>query len=95
MLLAISKYLKPLTEVDVYRDEHRKYLKSLHASGKLMVSGRQNPPVGGVIIAKIKSLDEFKLILAEDFFFKTGVAEYKIIEFNPTLFDNSIYALLE
>lgn len=95
MLIAISTYLKPLTEVDVHREEHRKYLKSLHASGKLLISGRQNPPVGGVIIARIKSLDEFKLILAEDPFFKSGMVEYKITEFNPTLFDEVIHSHLE
>jgi uncharacterized protein YciI len=88
MLIAISTYLKPLPEVDVYRDEHKKYLQSLYSSGKLITSGRQNPPVGGVIIAKIESVEEFKQVLAEDPFCKAGVTEYKIIEFTPTLFDS-------
>ena len=94
MLIAISNYLKPLIEVDVYRDAHRHYLKALQASGKLIISGRQNPPVGGVIIAKMRSLDEFKQILREDPFFKAKVAEYNIIEFDPTLFDEAISALI-
>jgi hypothetical protein len=70
MLIAISKYTKPLSEVDVHRP-----------------GGRQNPPVGGVIIAKTKSREEFQNILDNDPFTKAGVAEYKIIEFTPGFHD--------
>jgi uncharacterized protein YciI len=93
MLIAISTYLKPLPEVDVYRDAHKKFLQSLYASGKLIASGRQNPPIGGVIITKIKSVEEFKQILSDDPFCKAGVTEYKVIDFTPTLFD-PIYSCL-
>jgi uncharacterized protein YciI len=95
MLIAISKYLKPLPEVDLHRDEHRKFLKTLLSSNKLVVSGRQNPPVGGVIITQIKSIEEFKKILAEDPFCKAGVSEYTIIEFIPNLFDDPIRAYVD
>jgi uncharacterized protein YciI len=95
MLIAISKYTKPLSEVDVYRQEHHKYMKPLFETGKLFIAGRQNPPSGGVIIAKTQSCDEFQKILDNDPFTKAGVAEYTIIEFNPTFFDDSIGMLFK
>lgn len=90
MLIAISKYLKSLEEVDVHRKKHHEYLKPLFASGKLLISGRQNPPVGGVIMSKILSLAEFKEILREDPFSQAGVARYEVIEFTPVLGEPSL-----
>lgn len=87
MLIAISKYLKPLTEVDVHRPAHWEFLKKMFAANKLLAGGRQDPGVGGVIIAKINDSEEFRAILDNDPFSVAGVAEYKIIKFNPTMWD--------
>jgi uncharacterized protein YciI len=87
MLIAISKYTKPLSEVDRHRPAHLQHIKSLIATGELFITGRQNPPLGGVIISKTRSLAAFKKILDDDPFTKAGVAEYKITEFTPTLYD--------
>jgi len=95
MLIAISTYLKPLSEVDLYVTEHRSYLRKLVDSNKLLICGRQSPPVGGVLVAKIASKEEFLALLKEDPFMKAGVAEYKIIEFKPLLYDPKILPLLE
>lgn len=95
MLIAISKYKKSLAEVDVHRPAHWEYLKSLFDAKKLLVSGRQNPPVGGVIIANKATLEEFKQILDEDPFSKAGVAEYQIIDFDPSFYDNDLKVLLD
>ena len=95
MLIALSTYLKPLNEVDLYRDDHRSYLKELIAKDKLLVSGRQNPPVGGVLIFKIASKEAVEQLLKEDPFTKAGVAEYKIIEFKPLQYDPALLSLLE
>jgi uncharacterized protein YciI len=95
MLIAISKYLKPLVEVDVYRTQHIEYLKSsLLATNKLFLAGRQNPPVGAVIIVNQLSMSEFKTILLQDPYCIAGVAEYEIIEVNPGLFDETLRELL-
>lgn len=88
MLIAISKYTKPLHEVDAYRQEHQNYLKALFSAGKLLVTGRQNPAAGGVIIAKSIEIEEFKNILDHDPFTVAGVAEYKITEFQPSFYDH-------
>ncbi len=94
MFIAISKYKKPLAEVDVYRAEHHQYVKSLFAAGKLLVCGRQNPPVGGVIIAITQTLAEFEIILENDPFTKADVAEYNIIEVKPSFYDDCLAPLL-
>lgn len=95
MLIAISKYLKPAAEIDQYRPEHHKYIKPLFEAGILLVSGRQNPPIGAVIIAKIESRDEFQKILANDPFVKAGVAEYTITEFTPVFYHESFARMTE
>lgn len=89
MLIAISNYTTSLEEVDSHRVAHIEYIKNLISINKLLVAGRQTPPTGAVIIANNISLDEFKTILADDPYSKVGVAEYKIIEFNPALYDES------
>ncbi|MEO8402501.1 MAG: YciI family protein [Gammaproteobacteria bacterium] len=95
MLLAISTYLKPLNEVDKFRADHLSYLKSLFADEKLLLAGRQNPPTGAVIIAKNLSHDAFVQILSNDPYSKAGVAEYKIIDFTPALYDELLSAVVE
>ncbi len=93
MLIAISKYQKPLDEVDVYRTKHLEYLKSLFAEEKLLISGRQNNNSGGVIVAKNLSKDEFEKILANDPFVTAGVTQYVIYEFTLSFCDELISEL--
>lgn len=88
MLIAISHYTKPIEEVEPHRAEHLEFLKSaLVATNKLLVAGRQTPPTGAVIIAKNTTREEFANILANDPYCKVGVAEYRIIEISPVLYD--------
>lgn len=91
MLIAISKYIKPLAEIEIHRPAHLEYIKALFAAEKLLIAGRQNPPTGAVIIAKTQSRAEFEQIIANDPYTKAGVAEYNIIEF-ATLFCHDILA---
>ena len=94
MLIAISNYLKPLAELDTFRPAHHEYIKQFIDNEKLLVCGRQNPPVGGVIIAKNASRKEFEEILSNDPFAKKKVAEYKIIEFDPSFYANEFQSIL-
>ena len=90
MLIALSHYLKPLNELDTLRPAHLDFLKKLITDKKVLMAGRQNPITGGVIIAKVDSSAEFEKILADDPFLQAGVAEYKIIEFNPAVYDERL-----
>lgn len=94
MLIAISQYTKPVEEVDLHREAHIDYIKKHILSRKILAAGRQTPPTGAVIIANNISLAEFKNLLGEDPYCLVGVAEYKIIEFNPVLCDESFRAVI-
>jgi uncharacterized protein YciI len=85
MFVLLLTYVKPLAEVDRWVPEHRAFLERRYATGHFLMSGRQNPRVGGVIIAKAASRAEIEAIVAEDPFHREQVAEYRIVEFAPTL----------
>lgn len=95
MLIAISKYLKPLNEVDEHRPAHHAFLRSLFNEGKLLASGRQHDNSGGVIIAKTLSREEFEAMLAEDPFTKAGASQYTIFEFSPSFYDACLTEVFE
>lgn len=84
MFLLLSRYVKPLAEVDRVVAEHRAFLDQHYASGLLLFSGPQSPRTGGVILVKDAPRAEVERILAEDPFVREGVAEYQIIEFTPS-----------
>ena len=93
MLIAILTYHKPLAEVEKLLEAHRDFLSDCYATGKLLVSGPQNPRTGGVIIAKISSKSEFEELLSQDPFAKEGIASHEIIEFDPVLYDDMLKEL--
>lgn len=84
MLIAISKYIQPLSVVDQFRAQHHEYLKPLFDRDKLLTCGRQNSLKGGVIIPKDISRQEFEEILQQDPFVIAGVSKYEIVEFTPS-----------
>ena len=84
MFVFVSEYQRPLEEVDRHREEHLKFLAGLNEQGRILVSGRRNPTVGGVVIIDAENLEEAKAIMAEDPFAKADVAKYEPYEFTPS-----------
>jgi uncharacterized protein YciI len=80
----VSEYQKPLDEVDEHREAHLAYLAELNAQGRLLMSGRRVPPVGGVLILRADDLEHAKSIVDADPFAKAGVAKYEPYEFTPS-----------
>ena len=85
MFVIIVKYIKPLTEVDRFLGEHSEFMKPYYASGSFLMSGRQEPRCGGVIICKANSRLEIETIVQNDPFNREKIAEYDIIEFLPSM----------
>ena len=83
MFVAISVYQKPLDEVGQFSTEHAAWTTKHYAAGRFLASGRRVPPVGGVIIGRAESLEEFVALLAEDPYQQHGVAKYDVYEFTP------------
>ena len=63
---------------------HVQFLKKHYASGQFVISGRNIPRDGGIILATGASRQEIEKIIREDPFCKNGLAEFRIIEFRAT-----------
>lgn len=85
MFLILLSYVKPLSEVDRFVDEHKKFLERYYASGHFLLSGRKEPRTGGVILCKSETRGEIENILLNDPFDREHIAEYEIIEFLPSM----------
>ncbi len=85
--LAIIRYRKPLEEVLVQQDAHRAYLRALKEQGVLIASGPMNPRFGGLLLLRVTDDDAAALdeIRDNDPFFKSGVAQYELIGWNPVI----------
>ena len=89
MFIAILTYKKPLEEVDRFLQAHREYLAEHYDAGDFIASGPQTPRVGGVILMKAESRAEIDSIIEQDPFNINGIADYRIVEFTPTMFVES------
>ena len=86
MFIFLLTYQKPLNEVDKYIEAHRTYLDINYKAGYFIVSGRQEPRVGGVIICRAETKEQASEIMKADPFYIYEVAKYDLIEFLPTTY---------
>ncbi len=84
MFIITLRYKVSLEKITQHREQHLTYLDLFYKSGHLIMSGRQNPPTGGVIIANFDSINEVDDFVVNDPFCIQGLAEYDIINFMPT-----------
>lgn len=83
MFLILLTYQKPLEIVDALLEEHIAFLNAGYDQGIFVVSGRQVPRTGGVIVARAPSREALMDTLAGDPFYREGAARYEVIEFVP------------
>lgn len=74
-----------MEEGDRYRQAHRDYLADHYAAGDFIMSGPQMPRVGGVIVMRAENRSAEESFIAQDLFNTNGIADYKIVEFTPTM----------
>jgi len=77
-------YKVPLTEIDAHMKAHVAFLKKHYAAGQFLVSGRQIPRVGGIILAVGESREHVEAIMKEDPFCRQGLADFRVIEFRAS-----------
>ncbi|MEU4557243.1 YciI family protein [Actinoplanes sp. NPDC023936] len=82
--LMISKYLKPLAEVDAAREDHLTFLAGLEERGLSVTAGRQEPAVGGIILLDVDTEAEAHELIAQDPYVQRGLAEYTATGWHPT-----------
>jgi uncharacterized protein YciI len=83
MFVVLLTYIAPLKQIDALLPEHVVWLEEQYASGRFLASGRRVPRTGGVILAR-GAKEDIYTALAGDPFSKAGVAEYQVVEFEPT-----------
>lgn len=88
-------YKAPLAEIDRHMREHVRFLDKYYASGHFLVSGRQIPRQGGIILAVGDSREEIERIAREDPFRARGLADVRVVEFRASQRATDVQARLE
>ncbi|PED84323.1 GTP cyclohydrolase [Bacillus pseudomycoides] len=84
MFIILLKYVKPLSVVEDFMQEHVDFLDRHYKGNDFIFSGRRDPRIGGVILVNSDDEAAVQEILKEDPFYKNQVAEYELIKFTPT-----------
>ena len=95
MYALISRYKRPLSEIDKHIDGHRAWLRKNYAAGTFLISGRQRSGAGGFILAAAIDRSHLDAILADDPFGQNDLADYEIIEVVPSMADERLSFLIE
>jgi uncharacterized protein YciI len=86
MFVLISRFQQPLEEINRFLAPHSEWVQRHYASGRFLVSGRREPWVGGVIIARATSEEEMQEILAADPLQQLALVAYEVIAFDAAEF---------
>jgi uncharacterized protein YciI len=84
MFVLLLTYTKPLAEVDALMRAHLAWLDEQYAAGRFLVSGRQIPRTGGVIVARGEDRAEMEALAATDPFVRGEVATCEVIQFRAS-----------
>ena len=80
--IAIIRYRRPLEEVLALQEQHRAYLKTLHAQGTLIASGPLDPRSGGALLLRVSDDDvqgALDGVRDGDPYVTFGVAQYELL----------------
>lgn len=85
LFVCVSQYVKPPAEIEPHIAAHIEWLGLQDAAGRLVSSGRQVPPGGGVIILAGADKAEVRALLDTDPFAVNACASYWLFEYelNP------------
>jgi len=95
MFVMTVTYTKPMDEVNAHLEAHRAFLAKGYEDGALMMSGGQNPRVGGIIIGRFDDKAVAQAFVASDPFYINDVASYEIVEFVPSKFAKELESYIK
>lgn len=81
--VVIIHYKVPVEQFEQLVPKHRAYLQQGYQKGLLLMSGPQNPRIGGIVIARAPALVDLQQYFSNDPYRLEGVAEHEFIEFTP------------
>ena len=82
MFIVSLHYLVSTDIIDQHLEKHSQFLIEQYRMGYFIISGRQVPRTGGVIIATVKKREQLDRILMMDPFYQNNLVSYDIVEFN-------------
>ena len=77
-------YKAALSEIDRHMKAHAAFLNQHYASGRFVVSGRQVPREGGIIIAVGGTRADVEALVRQDPFVSGGLADFRVVEFRAS-----------
>lgn len=83
MFLLRATYNRPIEEVDQLLEEHKAWIMKNFEAGRILLTARQEPLVGGLILATGGTVDDMWAMLEEDPFKSSGMADYEVLEYSP------------
>jgi uncharacterized protein YciI len=95
MFVLIARYTKPAEEVDRLLDDHRAWIMKHMEAGTILLTARQVPLTGGLILAGGESPEAIWAMIREDPFHASGSAEYEVLQFQPVRAAPGLEGLLE
>ena len=87
MIIIELTYKKSLDDVNKLLQKHRDFLDKYYGEKLFLASGPKNPRNGGIILS-MGDQETINNILKEDPFHQYGIADYRVIEFEPTKFSD-------
>lgn len=94
MFIFSLTYVKPISEVERFLQDHIQFLDEHYEKRLFICSGRKVPRTGGIILCNCCNMEDAKAIMEKDPFYKEKIAEYEIIEFIPSKFCNNFENVL-
>jgi uncharacterized protein YciI len=82
--LLLTRYVRPLADVDALRADHLAHLERQREAGHFVAWGRLVPPTGGFILARGLDRAALDAVVAADPFTTGGVAEWTVHELAPS-----------
>ena len=86
MFIVLLTYDAELGEIDRLMPEHVAFLKRCYDADLFLVSGRQVPRTGGVILARSARRQDVEAVMELDPLVEGGAARFEIIEFRTSQF---------
>ncbi len=84
MFVLIVEYTAPVERIDAVLEEHVRYLDRHYADGTFLLSGRQVPRTGGLILATAPDRATVAAISAQDPFVVHGLARHVVLDVTVT-----------
>jgi len=86
--LVLIRYRAPIEVIEANTEAHRAWLRELKAKGTLLVSGPFVPRTGGALLLRLpddNTAAALDAVRNGDPFFKSGLANYELVPWNPVI----------